>query len=50
MIEESGFYSKDSASRVFTGDAPERRPATDEMRSAAERFAEPGYRAVAYRT
>jgi hypothetical protein len=49
MIEESRFYSKDSASRVFTGDVPERRLATDEMRAAAERFAEPSYRAVASR-
>jgi hypothetical protein len=49
MIEESRFYSKDSAPRVFTGDAPERRVATDEIRDAAERFAEPGYRAVASR-
>ncbi|MGO9651429.1 hypothetical protein [Mycobacterium sp.] len=47
MIEESRFYSKHPASRVFTGDAPERRPATDEMREAAERFAEPGYRELA---
>jgi hypothetical protein len=49
MIEESRFYSKDPASRVFTGDAPERRPATDEMWEAAERFAEAGHRAVASR-
>ena len=41
MIEESRFYSMDPAARVFAGDAAERRPATDEMRSAAERFAEP---------
>lgn len=47
MIEDSQFYSKDRASRVFTGDASERRPVTDEMRVAAERFAEPGYRALA---
>jgi len=47
MIEESRFYSKDPAGRFFTGDAPELRPATDEMRSAAELFAEPGYGAVA---
>jgi len=39
MIGESRFYSKDPASRVFAGDVPERRPATDEMREAAERFA-----------
>ena len=47
MIEESRFYAKDPASRVFTGDAPRRRPVTDAMRAAAERFAEPGYRALA---
>lgn len=47
MIEESRFYSKDPAGCFFTGDVPQRRPATDEMRAAAERFAEPGYRAVA---
>jgi hypothetical protein len=46
MIEQSRFYSKD-ASRVFTGDAPERRPATDEIRKAAERFAQFGYRGLA---
>ncbi|MGB8208677.1 MAG: sulfotransferase [Mycobacterium sp.] len=46
MIEESRFYSKDPASRIFAGDAPERRLATDEIREAAERFAQPGYRAV----
>lgn len=50
MIEESRFYSKDPASRVFTGDASERRPATDEMREAVERFAASGYRAVASQT
>jgi len=47
MVEQSRFYSKDSVSRVFTGDVPGRRPKTDEMRAAAERFAEPGYRALA---
>lgn len=47
MIEESRFYSIDPAARFFTGDAPEPHPATDEMRSAAELFAEPGYGAVA---
>ena len=46
MIEESRFYSKDSGSRVFTGDAAERRPTTDEIRSAAQRFAGPAYRAL----
>jgi hypothetical protein len=47
MIEESRFYAKDPAPRVFAGDAPERRPMTDAMREAAQRFAEPGYRALA---
>jgi Sulfotransferase family len=47
MIEESRYYSKDPESRIFTGDAPERRAATEAMRDAAERFAEPGYRALA---
>jgi hypothetical protein len=47
MIEESRFYAKDSAPRVFAGDAPEHRPVTDAMREAAQRFAEPGYRALA---
>jgi len=46
MVEESRFYSKDPASEVFVGDAPERRPLTDTMRVAAQRFAEPGYRAL----
>ena len=47
MIEESRFYSKDPASRVFAADAPERHPMTAAMRDAAARFAEPGYRALA---
>jgi hypothetical protein len=47
MIEESRFYAKDPARRVFAGDVPERRPMTDAMREAAQRFAEPGYRALA---
>ncbi len=47
MIEESRFYSKDPAPRVFAGDAPEHHPMTDTMREAAQRFAEPGYRALA---
>jgi len=46
-IEESRFYSKDPASRVFAADAPERHPMTAAMRDAAARFAEPGYRALA---
>ncbi len=47
MTEESRFYSKDAAPREFSGDARERRPMTDAIRAAAERFAEPGYRALA---
>lgn len=46
MVEESRFYSKGSAPRVFAGDVPEHRPITDEMRAAAQRFAEPGYSAL----
>ena len=47
MTQESRFYAKDPAPRVFAGDASERRPMTDAMREAAQRFAEPGYRALA---
>ncbi len=47
MTDESRFYSKDAAPREFSGDARERRPMTDAIREAAERFAEPGYRALA---
>ena len=47
MIDESRFYAKDSTPRVFAGDAPERRPTTDAIREAAQRFAESGYRALA---
>jgi len=50
MTEESRFYSKDAAARAFTGDASQRRPMTDAIRAAAERFAEPGYRALALRS
>jgi hypothetical protein len=49
MIEESRFYSKDPAPRVFHGDGPQRSLVTDAMRAAAQRFAEPGYRALASR-
>jgi hypothetical protein len=45
MIAESGFYSKDPA-HVFLGDTPERRPITEAIRQAAQRFAEPGYRTL----
>ena len=44
MGAESRLYAKDSEPRIFTGDAP--RPLTDEMRDAASRFAEPGYRTL----
>jgi hypothetical protein len=47
MTELSRFYSKDPTPRVFHGDGSERGPVTDAMREAAERFAEPGYRALA---
>ena len=47
MIEESRFYAKDPSPRVFDGDASEPRLMTDAMRKAAERFAGPGYRALA---
>jgi hypothetical protein len=47
MIKESRYYSKDPSPRVFAGDVPERRPVTRAIREAAERFAEPGYRALA---
>lgn len=47
MVEESRFYSKASAPRVFAGDDPERRSVTPEIREAAQRFAESGYRALA---
>ena len=47
MIEESRFYAKGLQGEVFSGDLPERRPVTREMREASQRFAEPGYRALA---
>ena len=47
LTEQSRFYSKDPTPRVFPGDGPERSTVTDAMREAAERFAEPGYRALA---
>ena len=47
MMHESRFYAKDPTPRVFSGDSAELRPMTDEMREAAGRFAEPGYRALA---
>jgi hypothetical protein len=50
MIEESRFYSKEPAPRRFAGDGPEYHPMTDAMREAAQRFAQPGYRALASNT
>ncbi len=47
MVEQSRFYSKDSAPQVFVGDALERRPIIESIWKAAQRFAEPGYRALA---
>jgi hypothetical protein len=47
MIAESRFYSKDPSPRAFDADASERRLMTTAMREAAERFAGPGYRALA---
>jgi hypothetical protein len=49
MTGESRFYSKDSASRVFSGDDLDQRSVTDAMREAAEHFAGPGYRLLASR-
>jgi hypothetical protein len=47
MTAESRFYSKDPSPRPFDPDASERRLMTTTMLLAAERFAEPGYRALA---
>ncbi len=47
MVDESRFYSKDPARRVFAGDVPQRRPITNEIRDAARCFAGPGYHALA---
>ena len=47
MTEQSRFYSKAAEAQHFSGDDPERRPVTDEIRDAAQRFAEPGYRQLA---
>jgi hypothetical protein len=47
MTDESRFYSKSATPRVFAGDISEGRRITDEIRSAAERFAQPAYRALA---
>jgi len=47
MTEQSRFYSKNPAPQPFSGTRPEYRPVTEAMREAAQRFAEPGYRALA---
>jgi hypothetical protein len=47
MTEQSRFYSKAAEPQVFSRGAPESRLITDAMREAAQRFAEPGYRALA---
>lgn len=47
MTAESGFHSKEPAPRVFAGDSAETHQLTDEIREAARRFADPGYRALA---
>ncbi len=44
MTDESRFYSKDPSGRLFV--VKPGHPVTDEMRSAAARFAVPGYRAL----
>ena len=44
MNAESRFYAEDPVPRVFAGDASQRRPITREMREAAQRFTESGYR------
>jgi hypothetical protein len=45
MTEQAGFYSKEPTPRPFDGTA-EDRPVSDTVRLAAQRFAEPGYRAL----
>ena len=47
MTDESRFYSKEVVPRVFSADVPEHRRATDEVREAAERYAQAGYRTLA---
>jgi hypothetical protein len=47
MTEQSRFYSKDPAPQPFSEAGLEDRPVTDAIREAAQRFAEPGYRALA---
>lgn len=50
MTEQARFYSKGPAPQLFSDAAPGYRPVTEAMREAAERFAEPGYRALASQT
>jgi hypothetical protein len=47
MVSESRLYAKSPLPQVFSGDRPELRPMTDEIREAAGRFAEPVYRVLA---
>ncbi|SPM39064.1 hypothetical protein MNAB215_1246 [Mycobacterium numidiamassiliense] len=47
MRFESRFYAKSLIRQPFSGDSPQLRPLTDDMREAARRFVEPGYRALA---
>jgi hypothetical protein len=46
-LEPAGMIFQYPAGRVFAGDERERRPVTDAMREAVQRFAAPGYRALA---
>lgn len=46
MTAESRLYAKSAEPRIFLADVPEQRPLTDQMREAARRFAEPGYRSL----
>jgi hypothetical protein len=47
MTEQSQFYSKAAEPQAFSGNAGKGRLITDAMRDAAQRFAEPGYQALA---
>ena len=49
MTEQSQFYSKDAEAQQFSRESRELLPVTDEIREAALRFAEPGYRLLASR-
>lgn len=46
MTAESRLYAKSAEPRIFLADVPEQRPLTGQMREAARRFAEPGYRSL----